>query len=88
MSASASIPARRARCAVADRFERVQQAIGRVVQLVLLEPLHAGEAAGRDVARVGPDRHDALALDVDLEPAQRLADPAKGRVRVGHRGNL
>ena len=45
--------------------------------MVLIEPLHAREAAARHVPRVGPDRHHPLALDIDLEAAQGLADPAK-----------
>jgi hypothetical protein len=57
---------------------RMTKPIGRGVEVVLLEPLEAGEAARRDVRRVGPHLEDAVALDVDLEPAERLTDTAEG----------
>jgi hypothetical protein len=72
--------------AVADLLHRVFQSIGRIEELVLLEPLHTREAARRDVGGVGADRGDALpVLDRHLETAERLADAAEGVLRLGVR---
>jgi hypothetical protein len=51
---------------------------------VLFEALHAAESLGGDVMVVGPDVDHAIVLYVDFEPAERLADTAKGVFRLRH----
>jgi hypothetical protein len=56
---------------------RVEEPVGRRVDLLLVKPLRAREAARGDVLLVGADADDAAVLDVDDETAERLADPAE-----------
>ncbi len=49
---------------------------------MLLQTLHAGEAARRDVRGVGSNRDDASVLDRHFETAERFADPAEGLLRL------
>ncbi len=61
----------------------MEEAIRRAVHLVLLQALEAAEAAGGDVILVRSDVDDPPLVDVDLEPAESLADAAE-RVLGGH----
>ncbi len=69
---------------LADALHGMADAVGRIVEAVLFEPLHAAEALGRDVVFVGANLQDLVILDGHLEPAQGLADAAKRMVRLRH----
>ena len=68
---------------VADALLRRGESVRGGVDLVLSQPFGAGEASRRDVARIGTDGLHAVGGDIDLQAAERLADPAEGGVRGG-----
>ena len=65
--------------AITDPLEGRVEAIGVVVKSLQSRPLDAGKATGDRMVPIGPDLDDAVApLDLGLEPAMCLADPAIG----------
>jgi hypothetical protein len=73
--------------AVADLLERVAQPVGVVLQLGEGHALRADVAAAERILLVAADLEHPLAVVLDLEPAERLAEHALGVVGArGHRG--
>jgi hypothetical protein len=63
--------------AVLGALLRCEKTIREGVELVLLQPLRTGGAAGCEVVRVRMDCLDVVGGDVELQPAQRLSDAAE-----------
>ena len=77
------VPAHASKLAV-DALHRVQQAVRRVVHLVLLETLEAAVATRGDVIVVGFDVLDLATVDGDLEATECLTNAAEGLHCLSH----
>ena len=68
----------------AGALHRVFEPIGRIIHLMLVEPLDAGIAAGARMRLVGTDIDDSIVGNIDLEPAGRLANTTECEFCLGH----
>jgi len=70
---------------IADALQRNAQAIRRMMNLVVAEPLDAGVTLAHHVVVVGLECHDPVTLDGGFEAAGRFADAAKRELgSAGH----